>query len=126
MRILLQPGVRDGLELSHFRVEIGFIASDVGRGGEFAQRHLDLINGVARKDVALRVENFAHVLSHLVCMPDLARENPVEIHCVKENQVLSTSMKASWGMLTLPKAFMRFLPSFCFSRSLRLRVMSPP
>ncbi len=26
----------------------------------------------------------------------------------------------------LPTAFMRFLPSFCFSNSLRLRVMSPP
>ena len=35
-------------------------------------------------------------------------------------------MKASWGTSTLPMFFMRFLPSFCFSRSLRLRVMSPP
>ena len=38
----------------------------------------------------------------------------------------NTAMKASWGMPTLPNCFMRFLPSFCFSRSLRLRVMSPP
>ncbi len=46
-----------------------------------------------------------------------------------ENQhqlVFSTSMKASWGIFTVPIAFIRFLPSFCFSRSLRLRVMSPP
>jgi hypothetical protein len=28
--------------------------------------------------------------------------------------------------LHLPTCFMRFLPSFCFSRSLRLRLMSPP
>ena len=35
-------------------------------------------------------------------------------------------MKASWGTSTRPMAFMRFLPSFCFSSSLRLRVMSPP
>ena len=35
-------------------------------------------------------------------------------------------MKASWGTSTLPMFFMRFFPSFCFSRSLRLRVMSPP
>ena len=35
-------------------------------------------------------------------------------------------MKASWGTSTLPMFFMRFLPSFCFSSSLRLRVMSPP
>ncbi len=30
-------------------------------------------------------------------------------------------MNASWGMLTDPKDFIRFLPSFCFSSSLRLR-----
>jgi hypothetical protein len=38
----------------------------------------------------------------------------------------NTSMKASCGMLTEPNDFIRFLPSFCFSNSLRLRVMSPP
>ena len=36
------------------------------------------------------------------------------------------AMKASWGTSTAPICFMRFLPSFCFSSSLRLRVMSPP
>ena len=35
-------------------------------------------------------------------------------------------MNASCGMSTLPTRFMRFLPSFCFSSSLRLRVTSPP
>ena len=30
------------------------------------------------------------------------------------------------GIMTLPTIFMRFLPFFCFSRSLRLREMSPP
>ena len=30
-------------------------------------------------------------------------------------------MKASWGTSTRPTIFMRFLPSFCFSSSLRLR-----
>ncbi len=39
---------------------------------------------------------------------------------------LRTAMNASWGISTLPTRFMRFLPSFCFSSSLRLRVMSPP
>ncbi|MPM99152.1 hypothetical protein SDC9_146343 [bioreactor metagenome] len=34
--------------------------------------------------------------------------------------------KASCGMETLPTCFIRFLPSFCFSRSLRFLVMSPP
>lgn len=36
------------------------------------------------------------------------------------------AMKASCGTSTLPIAFMRFLPAFCFSSSLRLREMSPP
>ena len=43
-----------------------------------------------------------------------------------DHPVFKTSMKASCGMLTLPMAFIRFFPSFCFSQSLRLRVMSPP
>ncbi len=40
--------------------------------------------------------------------------------------VLSAAIKADCGISTLPMARMRFLPSFCFSRSLRLRVASPP
>ena len=38
----------------------------------------------------------------------------------------STARNAFCGISTLPTIFIRFLPSFCFSRSLRLRVMSPP
>src|SRR5262249_26364792 len=38
----------------------------------------------------------------------------------------SAAMNASCGMSTLPNWRMRFLPSFCFSSSLRLRVASPP
>jgi len=34
-------------------------------------------------------------------------------------------MNASCGILTRPTCFMRFLPSFCFSSSFRLRVTSP-
>jgi len=33
---------------------------------------------------------------------------------------------ASWGTSTVPTCFIRFLPSFCCSQSLRFRVMSPP
>ncbi len=40
--------------------------------------------------------------------------------------IFSASMKAACGMSTLPNWRMRFLPSFCFSSSLRLRVTSPP
>ena len=38
----------------------------------------------------------------------------------------NAAMKASCGTSTRPTIFIRFLPSFCFSSSLRLRVMSPP
>ena len=39
---------------------------------------------------------------------------------------LSRARNASCGISTLPTCFIRFLPSFCFSSSLRLRVISPP
>ena len=39
---------------------------------------------------------------------------------------LRTARNASCGTSTPPTCFMRFLPFFCFSSSLRLRVMSPP
>jgi len=37
-----------------------------------------------------------------------------------------TETKASWGTLTVPHCFMRFLPSFCLLSSFCLRVTSPP
>ena len=39
---------------------------------------------------------------------------------------LNTATKALWGMATEPIIFIRFFPFFCFSRSLRFLVMSPP
>src|SRR5438128_8531835 len=39
---------------------------------------------------------------------------------------LNTAMNASCGISTLPTRLRRFLPSFCFSSSFRLRVTSPP
>ncbi len=40
--------------------------------------------------------------------------------------IFNAARNASCGISTWPTWRMRFLPSFCFSRSLRLRVMSPP
>ena len=42
------------------------------------------------------------------------------------SEVDKAAMKASCGTSTRPTIFIRFLPSFCFSSSLRLREMSPP
>ena len=39
---------------------------------------------------------------------------------------LRIAMKACCGISTLPSCFMRFLPSFCFSRSFLFLEMSPP
>src|SRR3990172_1760023 len=40
--------------------------------------------------------------------------------------ILSTARKASCGSSMLPTCFILFLPSFCFSRSFRFLVISPP
>lgn len=42
------------------------------------------------------------------------------------SSVSRTLMNASCGMETLPTVFIRFFPAFCFSRSFRFRVTSPP
>ena len=40
--------------------------------------------------------------------------------------IFKTERKASCGMSTLPTLFILFLPSFCFSSSLRFLLTSPP
>ena len=52
---------------------------------------------------------------------DRARITPTQA-----SPILRAAMKADCGISTLPNWRIRFLPSFCFSRSLRLRVTSPP
>ena len=62
-------------------------------------------------------------------------DNPADIdrldfhflfHFLSGSPVDKAAMKASCGTSTLPTIFIRFLPSFCFSSSLRLREISPP
>ena len=50
-----------------------------------------------------------------------ARNDRKGNHCA-----FNTSINASCGILIRPMLFIRFFPSFCFSRSLRFRVISPP
>ena len=77
-------------------------------------------------------EDVAAITKQLLCM---ANEQPAVFYVTLGEHgncacrgycARRTWMKASCGMLILPMLFMRFLPSFCFSSSFRLRVMSPP
>jgi len=52
--------------------------------------------------------------------------NLVEFQLTHSSLVSSTAMNAVWGMLTLPTFFIRSLPFFWASSSLRLRLTSPP
>ncbi len=47
-------------------------------------------------------------------------------HFLLPSSRLRTARKASCGTSTAPTCFIRRLPAFCFSRSFRLREMSPP
>ena len=50
----------------------------------------------------------------------------IYIYILKDQSSFRTARKAFWGTSTLPICFIRFLPRFCFSNSLRLRLTSPP
>ena len=101
---------------------------------------------VGREDVPLELElreQRVDVRRVLVAPPDDGDEVAVAAAVRAERQVdvqvtdaaherfrsesrLSTARNASCGTSTPPTCFIRFLPFFCFSSSLRLRVMSPP
>ena len=57
---------------------------------------------------------------------DEEREAPAHFRFFSSRRLLSTERNASCGISTPPTCRIRFLPSFCFSRSFRLRVTSPP
>ena len=47
-------------------------------------------------------------------------------YSLRSYSIFNTAINASCGISTFPTWRIRFLPFFCFSRSLRLRDMSPP
>ncbi len=87
-----------------------------------------------RRLVRQGVTEEPHLISPSLCVRlRVATSN----HCVERSPLASTwseesqsslraEMKTSPGTSTRPIDFIFFLPSFCFSSSLRLRVMSPP
>ncbi len=58
--------------------------------------------------------------------PDRGRGRTGYFFLAPDSSLDRTAMKASCGTSTEPTIFIRFLPSFCFSSSFRLREMSPP
>jgi hypothetical protein len=67
-----------------------------------------------------------HIPNHKpICLPK-KQTTSGRYRLPASSPTFSTARNASCGMSTLPILFMRFLPSFCFSSSLRFREMSPP
>ena len=91
------------LELCQERVDVGAVA---------------LASADQRDEVAVSAAVGAERQVH-VEMPDAAAH-------LRSPSRLRTARNASCGTSTAPTCFMRFLPFFWRSRSLRLRVMSPP
>src|ERR1019366_5856769 len=53
-------------------------------------------------------------------------ESPESASRTRHWSTFRMARNAFWGISTVPTCFIRFLPSFCFSSSFRLREISPP
>ena len=78
-------------------------------------------------DVAARISSFAAFFSsNGSSSQSKSSLRAVLSTYLHQSSTFRMAMNASCGTSTLPMFFMRFLPAFCFSSSLRLRLMSPP
>ena len=105
-----EHGLEPGREQPALELQLGEQRRDVGRVLVLAAQHGDEVAVAAARGAEGQVhvevaDGAAHFLSSFR---------------------LSTARNASCGTSTPPTCFIRFLPFFCFSSSLRLRVMSPP
>src|SRR6202521_5500084 len=94
--------------------------------GMLASGHLDF--PAERVDIGRNEAFEDRVGIEVAVLADPRAEGHVQVEAMDafHQSRLSTAMKASCGISTLPTRFRRFFPSFCFSSSLRLRVTSPP
>ena len=78
--------------------------------------------------ISLCVSFFDRLIDvHCKACINLRLDNPMPGEtCGFHESIFKTARKASLGTCTLPNWRIRFLPSFCFSRSFFFRVMSPP
>ena len=80
-----------------------------------------LMRDQAFSEAGMMAFAFAALPGQAVCKTVVRkREYPAQA------SIFSAARNADCGISTLPNCRMRFLPSFCFSSSLRLRVTSPP
>jgi len=61
-----------------------------------------------------------------ISTPEAKRRLWFGFRAPRYTSTFSAAINASCGISTLPNCRMRFFPSFCFSRSFRFRVASPP
>ena len=122
----LTQGPYDGLH-GRCRQDGRRAAADVDR--------IDGLSGIRRgrnfptegRHVACHIAVKATVRRKIAVQAFMAAKGDVNVDAEHyDSSTLRTAMKASCGISTVPNCFIRFLPSFCFSRSLRLREMSPP
>ena len=66
------------------------------------------------------------VFTACVTLPQAIAHKTLRSCSLLDQSSFNTARNASCGTSTLPTWRIRFLPSFCFSSSLRLRLMSPP
>src|SRR5438105_1958589 len=79
------------------------------------------------ENIALVTQIFLGVAQQQFAVFNVARREHLKSSSSSSvHWALSTSINASCGMLIFPMLFIRFFPSFCFSSSLRFRVISPP
>ena len=78
----------------------------------------------AKNSRALRCRSERNICEPAITLQSGAPRLSQRVHV--QSSSLRAEMKTSPGTSTRPIDFIFFLPSFCFSSSLRLRVMSPP
>jgi len=131
-----QSGVRDETECSGWRVRVsgspqGFVEKLLQHGiaaaeitGDRNQKTESTEKEGGEKFRTCEIRHDGFLLTAPVAPYQASRLSAGRAR--SQLSTFSAAMKASCGMSTLPNCRIFFLPSFCFSRSFRLRVTSPP
>jgi len=125
-RLSFYYGGRRALEDISIRIPPNLVTAFIGPSGCGKSTFLRAFNRMNDIISGTRVEGRILVDNADIYAPDL---DVVEREVGGQGQDSpgsNTLINASCGISTVPMRFMRSLPFFCFSKSLRLRVTSPP